>query len=152
MTNRKRRKGKRKVWIAILSIAGVIALGLGGAVIWTAPGRAELQNMVIADTDFKSLRDGVYTGSYHGIKDSFRDAAVEVTVSSGAVTKIEVTQGALAGEKQAAELGKGVTIGDLFGEVIDSQSLQVDVISGATLTSKAHLKAVEDALLKAQAK
>jgi uncharacterized protein with FMN-binding domain len=34
--------------------------------------------------------------------------------------------------------------------VIDAQSLQVDTISGATLTSKAYLKAVENALLKAQ--
>jgi uncharacterized protein with FMN-binding domain len=33
---------------------------------------------------------------------------------------------------------------------LSSQSLQVDVISGATLTSKTHLKALEDALKKAQ--
>ncbi|HHV58206.1 MAG TPA: FMN-binding protein, partial [Firmicutes bacterium] len=37
-------------------------------------------------------------------------------------------------------------------EVIKSQSLQVDVISGATLTSKAHLKAVENALEQAEIK
>ncbi|WP_368487958.1 FMN-binding protein [Clostridium sp. BJN0013] len=35
---------------------------------------------------------------------------------------------------------------DLFQKVIELQSLQVDIISGATLTSKAHLKALENAL------
>ncbi|HWT76426.1 MAG TPA: FMN-binding protein [Mobilitalea sp.] len=140
------------MWIIILSIVGVIALGMAGAVIFTAPGRNELQNMIITDADFKKLRDGVYTGEYRGTKDSFRNAAVEVTVDSGAVTKIKVTEGALANEKQKTEIRNGLTINNVFDEVIKSQSLQVDVISGATLTTKAHLKAVENALEKAEIK
>lgn len=148
----KKRKGKIRVWIVILSIVGVIAFGMGGAVVLTAPGRNELQNMVIADMDFKKLCDGVYTGTYRGTKDSLRNAAVEVTIASGAVTKIIVTEGALAGNKQTNEIRKGLSIDDLFDEVIKSQSLQVDVISGATLTSKAHLKAVENTLEQAEIK
>jgi uncharacterized protein with FMN-binding domain len=148
----KKRKGKIRMWIVILSIVGVIALGMAGAIVMTAPGRNELQNMVIADVDFKKLRDGVYTGAYRGTKDSFRNAAVEVTVASGAVTEIRVTEGALANEKQTTEIRKGLTINNLFDEVIKSQSLKVDVISGATLTSKAHLKAVENALEQAEIK
>lgn len=36
------------------------------------------------------------------------------------------------------------------GEVqIEAQSLQVDTVSGATLTSKAYLKSVENALMQA---
>lgn len=147
-----KRKGKVRAWVVILCVVGVLALGLGGAVILTAPGRRELQNLVIADPDFSKLRDGTYTGAYHGTKDSSRDAAVEVTVSSGAVTKIRVTKGALAGDKQTAEVRNGFTISDLFEEVVKSQSLQVDAISGATLTSKAHLKAVENALEQAETK
>jgi len=146
----KKKRGKIKVWIILLSIIGVLVLGAGGAVVFTAPGRNELQNMVIADVDFKNLRDGVYTGVYHGTKDSLRNAAVEVTVTSGAVTGIKVTEGAYVGDKQTAEVRHGFSIDDLFTEVIDSQSLQVDVISGATLTCNAHLKAVESALLQAQ--
>ena len=146
----KKRKGKTRVWIVILSIVGVIALGIGGAIVLTAPGRNELQNMVIADVDFKKLRDGSYAGAYRGTKDSLRNTAVEVTVASGTVMKIRVTEGALAREKQATEIRNGLTINNLFDEVINSQSLQVDVISGATLTSKAHLKAVENALKQAE--
>ncbi len=152
MQNGKKRKGKIKVWIIIGSIVGIIILGLGGAVVFTAPGRNELKNMVITDVNFNKLRDGVYTGEYRGTKDSFRNAAVEVTVSSGAVTDIKVTEGALAGAKQTNDIGKGKTLNNLFDEVITSQSLEVDVISGATLTSNAHLKAVENALKKAEIK
>lgn len=148
----KKRRRKIRVWIVILSIVGVIALGLGGAVILTAPGRKELQTMVIGDVNFKKLRDGVYTGEYRGTKDSSRNTTVEVTVSSGAVTKIKVTEGALAGGKQTAEIRNGLSINDLFETVVKSRSLQVDVISGATLTSKAHLKAVENALEQAEIK
>ncbi len=132
------------MWI-VLSIIGVITIGLGGAVIFSAPGREELKNMVIGDVDFKKLNDGVYTGKYIGTKDSFRNAAVEVMVDSGAVTEIKITEGALA-NKQTTEIAKGLTINNLFDEVIKEQSLQVDVISGATLTCNAHLKAIENAL------
>jgi uncharacterized protein with FMN-binding domain len=38
----------------------------------------------------------------------------------------------------------------LYERVIEAQSLQVDTISGATLTSKAHLQCVENALVQAQ--
>lgn len=148
----KKRKGKIKVWIVILSIVGVIVLGIMGAVVLTAPGRNELQNMIIDDVNFKKLQDGIYKGVYRGTKDSFRNAAVEVTVASGAITKIKVTEGALANEKQTSEIRKGLSINSLFDKVIKSQSLQVDVISGATLTSKAHLKAVENALEQAETK
>lgn len=61
-----------------------------------------------------------------------------------------MTEGSLADDKQETEIKKGITINHLFDEVIKSQTLQVDVISGATLTSKAHLKALEDALKQAE--
>jgi uncharacterized protein with FMN-binding domain len=131
---------------------GVIVLGVAAVVVLTTPGRNELKNMVIADVDFNKFQDGVYTGAYRGTKDSFRNTAVEVNVESGIVTKIRVTEGELAGDKQTAEIRRGFTINDLFDKVIKCQSLQVDVISGATLTSKAHLKAVENALEQAEVK
>lgn len=150
MRSVKTRKGKKRLWIIVLSIVGAIALLLAAAVIATTSGRDELKNLVVADVDFGNLKDGVYTGAYRGIKDSLRNAAVEVTVESGAVTKIRVTEGALAGDKQKNQIGKGHTINSLFDRIIENQSLQVDVISGATLTSKAHLNAVENALKQAE--
>ena len=146
----KKRKRRFKVLIILLSIVFVIALAGIGAGMWDAPARAELKNMVFAEVNFRNLNDGVYTGEYRGTRNSLRDAAVEVTVESGVVTKITVKGGAYAGSKENAEIAKGISIVDLFEKVIDSQSLHVDAISGATLTTTAHLKAVESALLKAR--
>lgn len=146
----KKRKRRFKVLIILLLIVFVIALAGISAVMWDAPARAELKNMVIAEVNFGNLNDGVYPGEYRGTNNSLRDAVVEVTVESGVVTKITVTKGAYSGGKGSAESTKENSIDDLFGMVIESQSLHVDAISGATLTTNAHLKAVESALLKAQ--
>lgn len=145
-----RKKGKIKVWIVILVIIGVIGIALLGGIIGTEPGRREIKNLTINDINFKNLRDGTYVGEYKGKKDSFRNTRVEVTVSSGRVTGIKVLKGALNKEGKPAEINsKGSTVEDLFEKVIETQSLQVDVISGATLTSKTHIKAVENALEQA---
>lgn len=137
------------MWVIIAAIVVVLGGGMGIAVAVTTPARNELKNMVIPSVDFKKLRDGIYTGRYVGTKDNFRNAAVEVTVTSGRVSKINVTEGALANGKQGSELRKGKSINNMFGDIISKQSLKVDVISGATLTSNAHLMAVENALEQA---
>lgn len=145
-----RKKGKIKVWIVILVIIGVIGIALLGGIMGTEPGRREIKNLTINDINFKNLRDGTYVGEYKGKKDSFRNTRVEVTVSSGRVTGIKVLKGALNKEGKPAEINsKGSTVEDLFEKVIETQSLQIDVISGATLTSKTHIKAVENALEQA---
>lgn len=149
-----KRKGKRKMWIVIGVVAGLIVLFLIGAIlcnVFTAKERREARDLPIGVIDFKELSDGTYMGEYEGGMYKLRAAKVQVTVSSGRVTDIELLKGALNKEGQPAELNaKGLSIKDLFGRVINSQSLQVDAISGATLTSKAHLKAVENALEQAQ--
>jgi uncharacterized protein with FMN-binding domain len=146
----KKRKGKLKMWIAIV-VLGVIGAVLLGGILITGPARNEIKNLTIADLNFKTLRDGTYVGNYAGSKDHSRDAEVQVTVSSGKVTDIRILKGALDEQGKPAKISAmGVTIENLFSDVIDTQSLQVDVVSGATLTSKAHLKALESALAQAK--
>jgi uncharacterized protein with FMN-binding domain len=146
----KKRKRRLKMTVFLLSIVLVIVFIGIGAVIWDAPAREELKNTVIAEVNFRNLKDGVYTGEYRGTKNNLRDVAVEVTVEAGVVTKITVTEGAYAGDKGNDEIAKGFSIADLSEKVIESKSLHVDAISGATLTVNAYLEAVENALLKAQ--
>jgi uncharacterized protein with FMN-binding domain len=64
-------------------------------------------------------------------------------VSSGKVTDIKMLGSGDPG-------GKNTQHEALYDRVIQAQSLQVDTISGATLTSKAYLQAVENALVQAQ--
>lgn len=136
------------MWILI--VLGVLVVGMGVGILVMEPGRREAMNLTFADLDFSSLKDGVYTGAYKGTKDSLRNCKVEVTVTSGKVSAVKVLEGALA-KDQTMEIRGGQSIDVLFKRVIDAQSLKVDVISGATITSKVHLKAVENALAQAGA-
>ncbi len=144
------RKGKNKVWIIILIVIGVIGAGLIGGILISSPARREIQELTIADVNFNKLKDGTYVGEYVGTKDHLRDAKVEVTISGGKIADIKILKGALDKEGKAIEVRNGKSVEDLFDTVVESQSLQVDVISGATLTSKAHLKALENALKQAE--
>jgi uncharacterized protein with FMN-binding domain len=149
--NDKRKQKKRRLWlIPVIVVLLCVVFGLI-AMIRDAPSRQELASLTIGDIDFSSLRDGTYSGSFVGVNGSRRDAMVETTVSNGTITNILVVKGAIDESGTPLDLGNGSTVYDLFESVVDKKTLQVDVISGATLTSKAHLKAFENALEQAQA-
>ena len=73
----------------------------------------------------------------------WRKNECDVTVTNGKVTHIQ-----LVGSKDPGAENTDYEM--LYDRVIQAQSLQVDTISGATLTSKAYLQAVENALIQAQ--
>ncbi|WP_217492822.1 FMN-binding protein [Bacillus sp. FJAT-27264] len=123
-----------------------------GGILSSAPGRREVEELTIGVMDFQKLRDGIYVGEYIGTKDHSRDTKVRARISEGRISDIIILKGALDKQGTPAKLNGGLSIGDLFGKVMKSQSLQVDVISGATLTSKVHLKALENALEQARTK
>ncbi len=135
-----KRKGKIRMIITVLVI--LVVMGLGGAIVFTSGERREGKNLPIAVIDFKKLNDGTYIGEYEGGMKKLRANEVQVTVSSGKVTDIKILKHK---ENQSPEF-----TGKLYDRVIKAQSLQVDTISGATITSKAYLKSVENALFKAQ--
>lgn len=138
------------MWIALLVILGMLVLGMGAAMLAFEPGRREALAVSVGQVDFSRLRDGVYTGAYQGTKDHLRDAKVSVTVTGGEVIEIRVLEGALANEKQHGEIRNGQSLDTLFTRVVEAGSLQVDTISGATISSKVHLKALENALAQAR--
>ena len=144
-------KRKRRIGLmVVLMMLVVLFLAGAAALIADAPGRQELATLEIGTVDFSRLEDGTYTGSYTGTKGSARDATVEVTIQQGQIAAIRTIKGAIDENGTAVELSDGETVDDLFRQVVEDQSLQVDAISGATLTSKAHLKALENALTQAQ--
>lgn len=145
----KLRKKRSFFWYIIIFIPGIIILGTIIGMLADNPERQELKALEIGSIDFTNLQDGVYMGEYSGSKGHFRDAAVEVTISGGEIIVIRILKGALDSDGNPAKISKDLTIADLFQNVIQLQSLQVDAISGATLSSKAHLKALENALNQA---
>jgi len=138
-----KRKRKRKGWIIALII--ISALGAGGVTGWSFLSREhnEARNLTLNAVDFSKLDDGKYVGEYEGGMYKWRAGHVQVIVNSGRVKEIKLLS--------SSDPGAGNTdYARLFDRVIEGQSLQVDTISGATLTSKAWLKAVENALIGAQ--
>lgn len=96
---------------------------------------SEPEGMELTDL---SVEDGVYTG----IADGFRPGlVVEVTVEAGKVSGIEIIQHYEVG-RQYWQLPVNV----IPGAIIEQEQTEVDVVSGATATSKAIMAAVENAL------
>lgn len=94
-----------------------------------------LRNTPIEDIDVSGIADGVYEGestfgsyTYH----------VRVTVSGHRITDIEDVA---PRDSVYVQYATGV-----FARIIEKQTPDVDAISGATTTSKAFMKAVENAL------
>jgi len=137
----RRRKGKMIGWSITLFI--IACLGIGGAISWSKlmKEHKEASSLPISQIDFSKIDDGVYEGFYEGGMYKWRANKVQVTVNSGKVSKIILLNSTDPANKNTNHI-------TLYDRVIQAQSLQVDTISGATLTSKAYLKAIENALLK----
>jgi uncharacterized protein with FMN-binding domain len=128
-------------------IAGTVVAGLGiaGGIGWSLLSKEhkEAKSLPLNAVDFSKLSDGTYHGAYAGGMYKWRANECQVTVSSGQVTDIQLVGSSDPGAKNTQHQA-------LYDRVIEAQSLQVDTISGATLTSKAYLQCVENALIQAQ--
>jgi len=144
----KQRRITRRQFLRVSAFAatGVVAIaGTAGGVGWTLLSKEhkEARSLPLNAVDFGKLDDGTYHGAYAGGMYGWRANACDVTVANGRVTGIQL----VASQDPGAE---NTDPEMLYDRVIAAQSLQVDTISGATLTSKAYLQAVENALVQAQ--
>jgi uncharacterized protein with FMN-binding domain len=140
---KKKEENKMIGWL--IALAFVVGLGAAGRIGWSKLSKEhnEARSLPLNAVDFSKLNDGSYHGAYAGGMYKWRANACDVTVSDGKVTGIQLLKSQDPG-------GKNTQHKELYERVIQAQSLQVDTISGATLTSKAYLQAVENALLQAQ--
>ena len=90
-----------------------------------------------AESKFKA---GTYTGSAAGKNG---DVKVEVTLSSDKITDVKVT------EHQETEGISDPAIEQVPAAIVEAQSLKVDTVSGATITSQAIIDAASAALTSA---
>jgi len=89
-----------------------------------------------AGMDLSSVEDGTYTGSEDA---GLVKASVEVTVSNHTITKVTIL---------SHDCGKGKPAEVIVGDVVAANSLEVDAISGATLSSNVIKMAIYNALLE----
>lgn len=124
---------KKKKWpivvialLAVLIVMGVMVTG----------GLSEMASMEVGGVDLSEKPDGEYEGTF-----SFRrwTNTLTVSVSDHKITAIDIV------DDVGAAFITGCS-GEVFRRVIDKQSTDIDAVSGATVTTKAYLKAIEDAL------
>jgi len=119
--------------LCVLIIAGVI-FGLYMKRVNTYQDM--VKNTIISDVKISDIPDGSYTGEYDV---DFIYAKVEVVVSSGVITNIIILE---------HRNDRGNTAESITGDIISSQSIDVDAVSGATNSSTVLRKAVELALIE----
>ena len=121
-----------------LLLAFVMVLGLA------ACGGNTAQETTAATTA-ASEEAGIYTpGTYTGTAAGKNgDVKVEVTFSANAIDSVKVVE-----HSETAGISDGA-IENIPAAIVENQSLAVDTVSGATITSEAILKAVADAVAQA---
>ena len=136
----------------VLSVAAVSAFaGFGAvkAIEVVAPNPADGQTAGSATVTPAAanchFHDGEYTG---GVFDAYYgDVQVKVVVESGCVASIDVVQ--YPNDRRTSRRINDQALPMLQSEVIRAQSGKVDIITGATLTSRAYIRSLKDALSQA---
>ncbi len=125
----------KKVWKVIGVIMGIIAImSIAGFFLLTR-GLEEVASVQVAEIDLEGKEDGIYKGRYENYR---WKNEVEIRIEDGRIIDIVVND--------AQREDQGELEGKMTDAVLEAQSTQVEVVSGATVSSRAYLKAVEDAL------
>jgi uncharacterized protein with FMN-binding domain len=88
-----------------------------------------------------TLKDGTYTGSGYGFKGNTN---VEVTIKNGEIDNIKIVS--YRDDNRWFDRAANTII----PEILQTQSTDVDTVSGATFSSKGIISAIEDAISKAK--
>ena len=96
----------------------------------------QADNVVISTLELSSIDDGIYMGEY--ILSPVK-VIVQVQIKNHKIHEIKILE---------HQNGFGEKAEIINERVMEKQTLEVDVVSGATVSSKVMLKAIENALRK----
>lgn len=125
----------KKLFKVVLSLVVLIAVVVAGGMFYLVNGIEAGKNVEIKGVDMAAVKDGVYTGTYDSGRWSNK---LEVTVKDGKIAAVKIADDVAFPNPEVSAA--------LFKRVINAQDTKVDVVSQATVTSKAYLKAIENAL------
>jgi len=119
-----------------LIIGGVVFIPLLGLFLFVTNGLTEGKNVVLNGIDLSGIPDGMYIGMYDFKRWS---NTVHAHVKDNEIVSIEIVKDVPGAEVTDCS-------GEVLRRVLEAQDTRVDAVTGATVTSKAYLKAIEDAL------
>lgn len=124
-----------------LKVAGIIlivcVLLIGVLVATMVRGLDSGSKMAIGQVDLMTLKDGVYVGKHKAGRFSNE---LSVTIENHKIDRIDIIKD--------LRFQNPVVTSEIFDAVIEEKNTNVDVVSGATVSSKAYLKAIENALMQ----
>jgi uncharacterized protein with FMN-binding domain len=97
-------------------------------------------------TPTPGLKDGTYTGQDY--QNQFGDTQVRITISGGRITDVQAIQ--LPFDRPRSQEISQYAGPQLHDEVLQAQSANIDLLSGATYTSEAYAQSVQSALDQAK--
>lgn len=127
-------KSLLKVLLSLFIIFIVVA---GGGMFYLTRGLESGANLVVDDVSLNFLSDGVYKGKHEAGRWSNE---VNVVVEDHKIVKIDLIND--------VRFSKPDVTKEILTRVINNQNINIDTISGSTVTCKAYLKAIENALKK----
>jgi uncharacterized protein with FMN-binding domain len=119
--------------IAIVVVCSALAINYFKKII---NYKDKVNNIVLNNVNLDNKEDGKYIGEFDA---DVISAKVEVEVKNKKISNINLIE---------HKNDRGAPAEVITQKVVDAQSLDVDVISGATNSSKVILKAIENALSK----
>lgn len=130
----------KKILIVIGIIIGLFVVGAAVFMIKIWPALQEvkqIRQLKINDINLTKVQDGTYQGDFTYGEFTYQ---VAVTITNHRIENIKILKNRQTTHAQKAE--------GVIERIIQKQSPNVDAITGATTTSKALMKAVENALTK----
>lgn len=131
-------KRMKKVVMILGSLVGILVVSIIGVIVWLSSNLDALETVELNNATLATLEDGTYTG----VCDEGRWSVEVIVTVEGGISSITLLEDVSIPEEGVFEQVKS--------EVIDHESLDVDAVSGATLTSNAYLTAIDDALEEAK--
>jgi uncharacterized protein with FMN-binding domain len=125
---------KTLIKIVLAIVVAFIVIAVGG-MFYLSRGLDSGSKLQVEDVNFSALNDGIYNGRYEAGRWTNE---LNVTVKDHKITKIDVVKDVTFSKPEWRD--------QLFNKVMEQQRTNVDIVSGATVTSKAYLKSIENAL------
>ncbi|MBN1797887.1 MAG: FMN-binding protein [Spirochaetales bacterium] len=121
--------------IILITLGSIVFLGLILFIVGTI-GMNDVKEFDIPDIDLNSIDDGEYEGACTISRWAMK---VKVMIQDHKIKSVTIV------DKMMSNLN-GQLIARINGNVIDKQAPDFDAVSGASITSKAYLIAITDAL------
>ena len=125
----------KKIIVIVVSVFLIFVLVSAGGIFYLTRGLDASSKLEVGSVDLSTIGDGIYLGKHSAGRWTNE---ISVTVKDNAITSVEVVKDVLFKKPEVTT--------ELINRILEKQSTQVDVVAGSTVTVKAYLKAIENAL------